>query len=262
VNPVEFLIQQNNQGAQLLPGHVWLAGAGPGDPRYLTVEVLCALSQADSIVFDALVDSSVLELAPQAEKIFAGKRGGKPSTSQEVICAQLIALAKEKKRVIRLKGGDPFVFGRAGEEIQALKAEGIPYRVLPGITSSFAALTRMSIPLTMRGINKAIILATGHSADDSLDVDWKALARTGQPLVVYMGLRNIDDISKELMAGGLSADTAVAVVMSAATADEKLFITTLGQVARDAAEQKFTAPALFAVGDIVACREDLLSPEP
>lgn len=245
-------------GPHLQPGHVWLAGAGPGDPRYLTLEVAAALGQADIIVRDALVSDMVLKLAPQAEIVFAGKRGGKPSAVQDDITASLIDFARQGKRVLRLKGGDPFVFGRGGEEAEALVDAGIPFRVLPGMTSSLTALASASIPVTMRGISRAITLATGHAAagtDD--DVDWLALAKTNEPVVVYMGLKNIDKIVSMLMQGGRPPETPVAVIMSATTPQERIFTSRLQTIAADAEREQFEAPALIVIGDIVSMRSRL-----
>lgn len=238
-------------------GHVWLAGAGPGDPRYLTLEVAAALGQAEVIVRDALVSDAVLELAPQAEILFAGKRGGKPSAVQDDITASLINLARQGKKVLRLKGGDPFIFGRGGEEAEALVKAGITFRILPGMTSSLAALASIGIPATMRGISKAITLTTGHAAGMEDDVDWLALAATGEPIVVYMGLKNIEIIARLLMQGGRSEDTTVAVIMSATTPDQKTFIGRLGSIAEDALREKFEAPALIVIGEIVSMRDAL-----
>ncbi len=252
-----ILSQLSRTETKLSPGHVWLAGAGPGDPRYLTLEVVQALSQADCIVYDALIDPAVLDLVEGAEKIYAGKRGGKPSVAQGDIIDRLISLARQGRRVVRLKGGDPFIFGRAGEEILALAEAGVPFRVLPGLSSAFGAFSRANIPLTMRGINKALIFATGHSADNEEEVDWRALARTGQPIVIYMGLKNIASIAAELMEGGLAPFTPVAVVMSAATQAERLHLTTLEQVGADAERHAFSAPAIFAVGEIVSFQKTL-----
>src|ERR1700756_3970722 len=162
------------------PGHVWLAGAGPGDPGLLTLDALAGLTQADVVVHDALVDKRVLALARSDAKLeFAGKRGGKPSPTQADISKRLIALAREGRRVLRLKGGDPNVFGRGGEEALALAGAGIPFRVTPGVTAGLAALASASIPATMRHINQALIFATGQGAADEHGLDWAALARTG-----------------------------------------------------------------------------------
>lgn len=239
------------------PGHVWLAGAGPGHPRYLTLEVADALSKADCIVYDALVSQDVLALGSQAELLFAGKRGGKPSATQENITSSLIELAQAGKRVLRLKGGDPFIFGRGGEEAEALVKAGIPFRVLPGMTSALAALASARIPATMRGISRSITLATGHAAGTEDDLDWVALARLGEPIVIYMGLKMIGDITRLLTEGGLSPDTPAAVVMSATTTEEKTLVATLGTVEAEVRRQNFSAPALIVVGGIVSMREVL-----
>ncbi|RVB06892.1 uroporphyrinogen-III C-methyltransferase, partial [Mesorhizobium sp. M7A.F.Ca.CA.004.05.1.1] len=158
------LSRLNFKPRQLEPGHVWLAGAGPGDPGCLTLEVLAALAEADALVYDALVSSDVVAVAENAELFFAGKRGGKPSMKQDDITALLVRLARDGRRVVRLKGGDPYIFGRGGEEALALAHENIPFRVLPGLTSGLSALAATGIPATMRGISKAVILATGHAA--------------------------------------------------------------------------------------------------
>src|SRR5277367_1552132 len=160
----------------LMPGHVWLAGAGPGDPGLLTLDALAGLQQADVVVHDALVDQRVLALASkQARLEFAGKRGGKPSATQADISQRLVALARAGNRVLRLKGGDPFVF-RRGEEAMVLAAAGVPFRVIPGVTAGLAALAAAAIPATLRGTNRAVIFAAGHGADE--EFDWAPLART------------------------------------------------------------------------------------
>ncbi|MCO5071197.1 MAG: uroporphyrinogen-III C-methyltransferase [Rhizobiaceae bacterium] len=239
------------------PGHVWLAGAGPGNAGALTLDVLSALAQADAVVYDALVDGSVLNVAPNAELHFMGKRGGRESVRQDEITAQLIALAGLGKRVLRLKGGDPYIFGRGGEEALALARAGIPYRILPGVTSAFGAMASVGIPATMRGINKAIILATGHAAGSPEDLDWAALAKTGQPIVVYMGLKNLSRIVASLLEGGLNSSTPVAVVMAATTPDERIVISNLGGIEQAALAAGIASPALIVVGEIVSMRAEL-----
>lgn len=244
------------------PGHVWLAGAGPGNAGTLTLEVISAIATADAIVYDALVDVTVLEMARDgAELHFAGKRGGRASTAQDEITSSLIALARKQRRVLRLKGGDPYVFGRGGEEALALARSGIPFRILPGVTSAFGALASVGIPATMRGLNKAIILATGHAAGEDDDLDWAALAATGQPIVVYMGLRNLPRITAALIGGGLKASTPAAVVMAATTPDERVLVSSLGSIAGQAEAQGYTSPALIVVGDIVSMRAELVQLE-
>jgi len=240
-------------------GEVWLVGAGPGDPGLLTLDALAGLVQADVLVHDALVDPRVLALARSGAQLqFAGKRGGKPSIAQADICTQLIDFARRGLRVLRLKGGDPFVFGRGGEEVQALAAAGVPFRIIPGITAGLGALVSARIPATMRGVNQAIILATGHGSDDEGGMDWSALARTRQPIVLYMGLRNLEVIAAELMGGGLAANTPAAVIASATLAQERVLVSSLERVAADAHAANFAAPAIVVIGDIVRTRHQLL----
>ena len=240
----------------LAPGHVWLAGAGPGDPGLLTLDALAGLSQADVVVHDALVDRRVLALAdPQARLEFAGKRGGRPSAEQCDISTRLIELARAGHRVLRLKGGDPCVFGRGGEEALALKAAGVPFRIIPGVTAGLAGLTAAAIPATFRGMNRALILAAGYGADDE-GLDWAALARTGQPIVLYMAMRNLAAIADRLMRGGLPPSTPAAVVVSATMADERVVVSTLDHVAADA--QDLAPPAIIVIGDIVKLRARLM----
>lgn len=253
------LARLENGWPEFLPGHVWLAGAGPGDPRHLTLEVASALSRADAVVYDALVNEAVLSLCPQAELLYAGKRGGRPSAAQDDICNTLIALAGQGKRVLRLKGGDPFLFGRGGEEALALKAAGIPFRVLPGLTSAFAALATAHIPATMRGVSRAVTFATGHAADEPDDLDWAALARTGEPIVVYMGMKNLGRIVAKLRAAGLSGATPAAIIMAATTPGERILTATLDTLEAEAKAQGFGAPALIVIGGIVDLRAQLMS---
>jgi uroporphyrin-III C-methyltransferase len=240
----------------LAPGHVWLAGAGPGDPGLLTLDALAGLSQADVVVHDALVDRRVLALAsPQARLEFAGKRGGRPSAEQRDISTRLIELARAGHRVLRLKGGDPCVFGRGGEEALALKAAGVPFRIIPGVTAGLAGLTAAAIPATFRGMNRALILAAGYGADDD-GLDWAALARTGQPIVLYMAMRNLATIADRLMRGGLPPGTPAAVIVNATTADARVVVSTLERVAADA--QDLATPAIIVIGEIVRLRERLM----
>jgi uroporphyrin-III C-methyltransferase len=242
----------------LEPGHVWLAGAGPGDPSLLTLAALAGLAQADVVVHDALVDARVLALAsPRARLEFAGKRGGRPSANQTDISQRLIALARGGARVLRLKGGDPSVFGRGGDEALALSQAGVPFRFVPGVTAGLAGLGAASIPATMRGINQAVIFAAGHGADRELTPDWAALARTGQPIVLYMAMRNLEEIAEALIGGGLRPDTPAAIIASATTPDERVMVTSLARLAADARDGGFAAPAIVAIGDIVRLRERL-----
>lgn len=255
-NLEQALARLNFKPRELEPGHVWLAGAGPGDPGCLTLEVLAALGQCDALVYDALVSPDVVAVAQGAELFYAGKRGGQPSMKQGDINALLVRLAREGRRVVRLKGGDPYIFGRGGEEALALAGEGIPFRVLSGLTSGLSALAATGIPATMRGINKAVILATGHAGTDD-DIDWTAIARTGQPVVVYMGMANLPVIAAKLLSGGLAPSTPAAVIVAATTPQERIVVATLATIAEEAAAAGLASPALIVVGGIVAMRAAL-----
>jgi uroporphyrin-III C-methyltransferase len=242
------------------PGHVWLAGAGPGDPAHLTLDAVAGLAQADVVVHDALVDERVLEMRRDGAVLeFAGKRGGKPSATQADITRHLVELARQDKRVLRLKGGDPFVFGRGGEEALTLAAQGIPFRVIPGITSGLAGLALASIPATIRGVNQAVILATGHGADTEDGLDWAALAATGQPIILYMAMKTLEPIAAALIDGGLRPDTPTAIVVSATLPDERVLVSTLAEIATDAAAAGLEPPAIVAIGGIVTIREQLMA---
>jgi uroporphyrin-III C-methyltransferase len=244
----------------LEPGWVWLVGAGPGEPGLLTLLAHHALGQADAVVYDALVDEGVLELArPEAELIHAGKRGGKPSPTQPDISSRLVKLAREGGRVLRLKGGDPFVFGRGGEEALALVAAGVPFRVVPGITAGIGGLAYAGIPATHRDTNHTVTFVTGHMAGGAVPdgIDWEALARGSQALVVYMALKHMAAIAASLMAGGLAAGTPVAVVSRAATRHQRVLETSLGAAAADVAATEIEAPAVVAIGQIVRLRAGL-----
>jgi uroporphyrin-III C-methyltransferase len=245
---------------ELEPGWVWLTGAGPGDPGLLTLHALNGLRQADVIVHDALVDDRTLTLAgPDCEIIYAGKRGGKPSPRQSDISARLVKLARDGKKVLRLKGGDPFIFGRGGEEALALVAAGIPFRVIPGISAGIGGLAHAGIPLTHRETNSAVTFVTGHGASGDLPdgIDWPALA-TGSPvLVIYMAIKHLGTIRRRLMEGGRFADEPVAVVSRASQPDERVLETTLGMCVEDVAAQKIEPPAIVVIGEVVRLRAGL-----
>lgn len=242
---------------RLQPGHVWLAGAGPGDPGLLTLEVLAALEEADALVHDALVSTEIIAIAVQAEKFYVGKRGGRLSIPQAEINGLLVKLAQEGRKVVRLKGGHPLVFARGGEEALALVQAGIPYRVLSGITSAFGGLTSAGIPATMRGVNGAITLATGFAAVSDDRPDWKALARTGQPIVIYMGLTHMPATVADLLEGGLPADTPAALVENASLSQERTVVATLSTLVETAERENIVSPALIVIGGIVAMREKM-----
>jgi uroporphyrin-III C-methyltransferase len=241
----------------LLPGNVWLVGAGPGDPGLLSALALHALERADAVVYDALVDRRILELArPGAAFEYAGKRGGRPSPSQPDISARLIALAGEGRRVLRLKGGDPCVFGRGGEEALALCAAGVPFRIVPGITAGIGGLSYAGIPVTHRDIASAVTFVTGHGSDGALPkgVDWSAIAKGSPVIVLYMGLRHLATITARLIAAGRSPEEPVAIVSKATTPGQRVVIATLADSAARAAAAGLEAPTVIAIGEIVRLR--------
>jgi uroporphyrin-III C-methyltransferase len=242
------------------PGWVWLAGAGPGDPSLITLQTLNGLRSADVIVYDALVNPEILALArPDADREFAGKRGGRPSAKQPDISRRLIELARQGSRVLRLKGGDPFMFGRGAEEALALASAGIPFRVLPGVTSGIGGLAYAGVPATARDTNSAVTFITGHSATGDMpeSLDWEALARGSPVLVIYMGLAHLDRIARRLMEVGRPADEPVAVISQATTPKQHVLVSTLGACAQDASEACVAPPTLIVVGNVVRLRSSL-----
>ena len=242
------------------PGWVWLTGAGPGDPGLMTVLSLHALHAADTVIYDALVSEEILALANEnAELIYAGKRGGKPSPKQHDISHKLIGLAREGRRVLRLKGGDPFIFGRGGEEALALVAAGVDFRVIPGVSAGVGGLAYAGIPLTHRDTNSAVTFVTGHNASGIVpdSVDWQSVAKGSDALVVYMPLKHITRISKMLIDAGRRSDEPAAVVSKATTAEQQTVVSTLANIATDAASAALSPPAMLIVGDVVRLREGL-----
>jgi len=246
--------------ARFHPGEVWLAGAGPGDPGLLTLHVVNALSQADIIVYDALVHDAVLRLArPEVVLEFAGKRGGRPSAIQRDITERLIELAGQRRRVLRLKSGDPLVFGRGGEEALGLAAAGISFRVLPGVTAGLAGLAYASIPATTRDTNHGVILVTGqYAAGNQHSLDWGALVRTQLPIILYMGMRRLPEIAGSLLANGVSPELSVAVICNATTPQQCVLVTTLARVVRDSAAQGLGSPSIIAIAEMVKLRAALV----
>jgi uroporphyrin-III C-methyltransferase len=237
-----------------------LTDAGPGDPGLLTLHALNGLRQADVIVHDALVDDRTLTLAgPDCEIIYAGKRGGKPSPKQLDISARLVKLAREGKRVLRLKGGDPFIFGRGGEEALALVAAGVPFRVIPGISAGVGGLAHAGIPLTHRETNSAVTFVTGHGASGDIPdgIDWPSLAAGSPVLVIYMAIKHLGTIRTRLIDGGRRADEPVAVVSRASQPDERVLETTLGACVEDVAAQAIEPPAMVVIGEVVRLRAGL-----
>ena len=243
-----------------MPGSVWLVGAGPGDPGLLSALALHALDHADTLVYDALVDPRILELArPEAVLEYAGKRGGRPSPSQPDISARLIRLAQEGKRVLRLKGGDPCVFGRGGEEALALAAANVPFRIVPGITAGIGGLAYAGIPVTHRDIASAVTFVTGHERGGAVPegLDWAAIAQGSPVIVLYMGLNHLARIAARLIAAGRSPGEPVAIVSKATTPGQRVLVSSLEEAAADAAAARIEAPTIIVIGEVVRLRGTL-----
>ncbi|MBF0180529.1 MAG: uroporphyrinogen-III C-methyltransferase [Magnetococcales bacterium] len=251
-----------------LPGMVLLVGAGPGDPGLLTLAAHEALQNADVVVHDSLVSREILDMIPSAcERVHAGKRGGRPSASQTDISATLVRLAREGRRVVRLKGGDPFVFGRGGEEAERLVEEGIPFRVIPGLTSGVAGPAYAGIPITHRDVNANVAFLTGHESaenspfldggDASSRIHWEAVALAFPVLVLYMAMQNLTLVVPRLIQAGRAAETPVAVIRWATTPRQQTLVTTLGSVVEDVQRLGLQPPAVIVIGDVVRYRDRL-----
>jgi uroporphyrin-III C-methyltransferase len=249
----------SGQWPELRPGWVWLCGAGPGDPGLLTLHAVNALRQADVVIYDALVQEEILAWAPQAEHIYAGKRGGKPSAKQRDISLRLVDLARAGKRVLRLKGGDPFVFGRGGEEAQTLVQHGVPIRIIPGISAGIGGLAYAGIPVTHRDVNQSVTFVTGHdqSGNTPSSLNWKAISDGSQVLVIYMGMKHATQITQSLLDAGRAPDEPCAVVCSATTGDQKVLETTLSHMAADISASGLEPPAILCIGRSVLMRQVL-----
>jgi uroporphyrin-III C-methyltransferase len=239
------------------PGWVWLAGAGPGNPGLLTLLGAYAIAQADVILYDALVNVTLLKLArPEAQLIYAGKRRGGASVSQKDISLELRSFAGQRRRVLRLKGGDPFVFGRGGEEALALAHARIPFRIIPGVTAGIGGLAYAGIPVTHRDTNHAVTFITGHGPDGNLPVfDWRSLAKGSPVLVFYMALAHADEIAQTLMASGRKSSEPAAIISNATNENQSVVVTTLSELGARARE--CAAPAVLVIGENVRLRETL-----
>lgn len=245
-------------------GCVTLIGAGPGDPDLLTLKAYRALQSADVVLYDNLVSKDILGFVPPtAELIYVGKESSRHSMPQEQIGETLVSLAQSGRRVIRLKGGDGYIFGRGGEEAQALAQAHIPFSVIPGITSAQGAAASTGIPLTHRDHSRALIFATGHLRENKqVDLDWEMLSRPNQTVVIYMGIGTLPIISRELMAHGLPADTPAALIERATTAQERCVVGSIGNLAELAKQEGIQPPALIVIGHVVSVRETLMAAEP
>ena len=244
--------------SQSCAGKVFLVGAGPGDPELLTRKGERILASADTVVFDHLVGEAVLDLAPAgAERVYVGKQPGHHELPQSDINRLLIERARAGRCVVRLKGGDPFVFGRGGEEIIDLAAAGVPFEVVPGVTAACAASAYSGIPLTHRGIVRACTLVSGHLIDGRCDLDWPALARPGQTIVVYMGVAAIAIICAQLVAHGLDAGTPAAAIRNATIGSQQTIVGTLADLPDRLAAAQLAPPVIVIIGEVVKMRQRL-----
>ena len=245
------------------PGEVYLVGAGPGDPDLLTFRALRLLQQADVVVYDRLVSEPILEMARRdADKIYVGKQKSDHALAQEKINALLVRLAKEGNRVVRLKGGDPFIFGRGGEEIETLMNENISFQIVPGVTAASGCAAYAGIPLTHRDYAQSVVFATGHLQNNTIDLNWKALIQKQQTLVFYMGLTGIDTICAELIKHGMSATMPIALIERGTTIDQVVHVADLASMPLVVQNDTIKPPTLIIVGEVVTLHEKLAWYEP
>lgn len=234
-------------------GKVYLVGAGPGDPKLLTVKAVEVIKQADVVIYDRLgVSDEVLNMAPEkAEKIFVGKRTGLHEVPQDQITNIIVEKAKEGGKVVRLKGGDPFIFGRGGEEAEALVAKGIEFEIVPGVSSSVAAPMYAGIPLTHRDYAASVAIITGHRAGDAeKPVDWVKIANSVDTMVILMGVESLEDIVGKLLAGGISPQKPVAMIESGTLPQQRTLIATLGTIIEEAQKQQIKPPSVILIGEV------------
>ncbi len=234
------------------PGRVALIGAGPGDAELITLKGARLLQKAEVVIYDNLVSEGVLELiSPTAERIFVGKMAGNHTMVQDDICQLLVDKALEGNFVVRLKGGDPFVFGRGGEEMDELIAAGVPVEIVPGVTAALGAAASFGFPLTHRDHAQSCVFVTGHLKDHTVDLNWQALAQPNQTIVIYMGITGLDTISAELQAAGLPDDTPAALIYRATWPNQKIHPCTLATLTQTARSHKVRPPALVVIGSVV-----------
>jgi uroporphyrin-III C-methyltransferase/precorrin-2 dehydrogenase/sirohydrochlorin ferrochelatase len=261
----EAMHQAIDEGERTTPefGEVYLVGAGPGDPDLLTFRALRLLQQAEVIIYDRLVSEEILDLARRdADLVYVGKERDKHTLPQEGINQMLVRIAKKGKRVLRLKGGDPFIFGRGGEEIETLMEEGIPFQVVPGITAASGAASYAGIPLTHRNYAQSVLFVTGHLKDRTMNLNWNALVQPSQTVVVYMGLLGVKTLCAKLVEHGMSPQTPIALVQQATTPTQKVLIADLQTMPERMDEADIQPPTLIIVGDVVKLHEKLAWFEP
>ncbi len=252
----DFIVGGMNAFAKC--GEIYLVGAGPGDPQLLTIRALLLIQKADVVVYDALVSDHVMALVPSSvERIYVGKTRANHTLPQNEINALLIKLALAGKRVVRLKGGDPFIFGRGGEEVETLAAQGIPFQVVPGISAANGISSYAGIPLTHRDYAQTVLFTTGHLKDGSVNLDWAGLARPHQTVVIYMGLGGLAEICLKLIEHGLKPDMPAAVIQQGTTAKQKVVSGTLSTLSDLVLAAKLKSPCLIIVGEVVMLRDKL-----
>ena len=254
----DTLVKAERDREQGTHGEVYLVGCGPGDPDLLTFRALRLMQQTDVVLHDRLVPKPILDLVRQdAERVFVGKRPGDHAMRQEEISRLMIRLAGEGKRVLRLKSGDPFVFGRGGEEIEALASEGIHFQVVPGVTAANGCASYAGIPLTHRDHAQSCLFVTGHMKDDRLDLNWKSLIQPSQTLVIYMGLKSLLPFTEQLMAHGADPATPAAIVDNGTRDQQQVITASLGDLAGEAVDADLSGPAVIIIGSVVTLREKL-----
>lgn len=247
-----------SQASAMDRGSVALVGAGPGDFELLTLKALRQIEAAEVVVYDNLVGPEILDLIPPtAERLYVGKKAARHSLPQEEINQLLVSLATAGKRVVRLKGGDPFVFGRGGEEAEALAAASIPFAIVPGITSASGIGACTGIPLTHRDYAQSCVFVTGHLKEGGKEVDWASLTKPNQTLVIYMGITRLDEICRQLLSGGMPPDTPAAIVRDGTLKTQSVITAPLDELARTAGDAGITPPALIIIGQVVSLHKTL-----